>query len=220
MWARTIRGNGNHERVREKVGELSTLLLKVIYLAGIVLEIIIRVPYRTRTRQNKITDMRMDAIESVVLLLFLVGNVIVPGLFILTPWLDFANYQLPDWAGWLGVALMVGVLFVFWRAHIDLGLNWSATLAMREGHNLVTQGIYAYIRHPMYASQWLWILAQPLLLQNWIAGFAGILGFLPMYFLRVPREEKMMLDHFGDEYRAYMQRTGAVLPRFPRNTVI
>ena len=65
----------------------------------------------------------------------------------------------------------------------------------------------------MYASQWLWSTAQALLLQNWIAGWAGLALFLPLYLSRVPREEQMMLDRFGGAYHAYMDRTGRVVPR-------
>ena len=78
---------------------------------------------------------------------------------------------------------------------------------------LVTQGVYQYIRHPIYAAVWLTGLAQLSLLANWIAGLAGLLSFLPVYLVRVAREERMMLDHFGDEYRAYMNRTGTIMPR-------
>jgi len=67
----------------------------------------------------------------------------------------------------------------------------------------------------MYASEWLWGIAQALLLQNWVAGWAGLALFAPLYVLRVPREERMMLDRFGEEYRAYMDRTGRVVPRIP-----
>jgi protein-S-isoprenylcysteine O-methyltransferase Ste14 len=64
----------------------------------------------------------------------------------------------------------------------------------------------------MYASIWLWGIAQTLLLQNRIAGWAGLVLFLPLYLLRVPREERMMLNEFGEEYRAYMNRTGRIIP--------
>ncbi len=112
------------------------------------------------------------------------------------------------------MVLIAGAVFVFWRAHADLGLNWSPTLEIREKHELITGGIYSRIRHPMYASQWLWVLAQPLLLQNWIAGLLNLLVFVPFYFLRVREEERLMLEQFGDRYRTYMQQVGAVLPRF------
>ena len=79
--------------------------------------------------------------------------------------------------------------------------------------DVIFKAIYGYIRHPMYASHWLWSIAQVLLLQNWIAAFASLVTFIPLYLRRVPQEEQMMLEHFGEEYRTYMERTGRVIPR-------
>ena len=101
-----------------------------------------------------------------------------------------------------------------WRSHTDLGQNWSESLQIRQGHQLVTSGIYRHIRHPMYAFGWLFGIVQALLLQNWIAGLSGLVSFAVLYFLRVPREEQMMLDQFGEEYQSYMKRTGRVIPQW------
>ena len=90
------------------------------------------------------------------------------------------------------------------------------SLEIREEHSLVTQGVYRYTRHPMYAAHWLWGIAQALLLQNWIGGLSMLAAFIPLYLYRVPREEQMMLEHFGDEYRSYMDRAGGVVPRLGR----
>jgi protein-S-isoprenylcysteine O-methyltransferase Ste14 len=133
-----------------------------------------------------------------------------------TGWLDFADYKLPNWAGWAGVIVLAGALLVFWRAHVDLGLNWSPTLEIREKHELITSGIYRFVRHPMYASQWLWVVAQPLLLQNWIAGWLNLVVFAVFYVVRVSAEEQMMIDRFGDAYRQYRQKVGAVIPKAVR----
>jgi protein-S-isoprenylcysteine O-methyltransferase Ste14 len=57
------------------------------------------------------------------------------------------------------------------------------------------------------------VIAQPLLLQNWIAGFLNFLVFIPFYLLRVKAEEQMMLDSFGAQYQDYMKNTGRVLPK-------
>ncbi|BAL08617.1 hypothetical protein BJA01nite_38380 [Bradyrhizobium japonicum] len=64
----------------------------------------------------------------------------------------------------------------------------------------------------MYSAFWLWAIAQALLLPNWIAGLAGLVGFGVLFFGRVAREERMMLQTFGDSYRDYMARTGRVFP--------
>ncbi|MCP3919865.1 MAG: hypothetical protein GY711_30395 [bacterium] len=65
----------------------------------------------------------------------------------------------------------------------------------------------------MYAAIWLWSIAQALLLANWIAGPSALVTFAPLYFARVPREEELMGERLGDAHRAYMARTGRVLPR-------
>jgi protein-S-isoprenylcysteine O-methyltransferase Ste14 len=64
----------------------------------------------------------------------------------------------------------------------------------------------------MYSAFWLMAAGQVLLLPNWFAGLAGLVGFGVLFFLRVGKEEDMMMETFGDEYRAYMQRTKRIIP--------
>jgi protein-S-isoprenylcysteine O-methyltransferase Ste14 len=186
-----------------------------IYFLALIIEMIIRAPLNKRRRQEKMSEQRVTGQEMLILSLLLLGGFIVPLIYALTNWLDFANYTLPAWASWLGVLILAAGLFIFWRAHADLGLNWSPTLEIREKHELITRGIYGVIRHPMYASQWLVAIAQPLLLHNWIAGFLNLLAFIPFYFIRVKAEEQMMLDSFGAQYQEYVKKTGGVLPKLP-----
>ena len=185
-----------------------------VYFLALVVQILIRAPFDRKRRREKVSESRFTGQEKAILWLLLIGGLVVPIIYAATNWLEFADYNLPAWAGWLGVALTTLSLFVFWRAHVDLGANWSPTLEIHEKHKLITHGIYRFIRHPMYASQWILAFAQPLLLQNWIAGFINLLAFLPFYLLRVREEEKLMLEQFGDQYRSYMQTVGSVFPRF------
>jgi protein-S-isoprenylcysteine O-methyltransferase Ste14 len=189
-------------------------IFTALYFAALIVQIIIRAPFNKRRKLEKMSERRVTGQEIFILSLLLLGGFIIPVIYAATDWLDFANYTLPAWAGWLGVLLLVAGLFIFWRAHADLGLNWSPSLEIREKHELITNGIYGVIRHPMYASQWLVVIAQPLLLQNWIAGFLNLLAFLLFYRLRVQAEEQLMLETFGDQYQAYMQKVGGVLPKF------
>jgi protein-S-isoprenylcysteine O-methyltransferase Ste14 len=108
---------------------------------------------------------------------------------------------------------MCFALWLFWRSHTDLGRNWSVTLEVRKGHQLVSNGVYRSIRHPMYASIWLTSVAQGLLLQNWLAGWPGLVTFGLMYFVRISREERMMCEVFGQQYRDYMRQTGRIFPQ-------
>ncbi|MFN8400914.1 MAG: protein-S-isoprenylcysteine O-methyltransferase [Anaerolineales bacterium] len=188
-------------------------IFEVVYWAALVAEMIIRAPLNKKRKEEKMSEQRVSSQEKIILFLLLIGMMILPLIYSATKWLDFANYSLPPWAGWLGVVMMVGAIVVFWRSHADLGLNWSPSLEIREKHELITRGIYGVIRHPMYASQWLWVLAQPLLLQNWLAGFINLLVFIPFYLLRVQAEEQMMIDRFGEQYKTYMTKTGRVIPK-------
>ncbi len=189
-------------------------IFTAIYLAALIIQIIIRAPVNERRKREKMREQRVTTQERVLFTLLSLGGFFIPIVYAATNWLDFANYKLPDWAGWIGVLLAAGAVFVFWRGHADLGLNWSPSLEIREKHELITRGIYGVVRHPMYASQWLLVIAQPLLLQNWIAGFLGLLTFILFYFLRVKAEEKMTMEIFGDQYHAYMQKVGAIFPKF------
>ena len=186
---------------------------EIVYWAAIVAEMMIRAPISRKQRKEAKSESRVSTQEKILLGLLFLAMFFLPLIYSATSWLDFANYSLPVWAGWLGVILILLALLIFWRSHTDLGLNWSPSLEIRTEHELITKGIFGYIRHPMYASQWIWVIAQPLLLQNWIAGFLDLFVFIAFYFLRVRAEEKMMLDTFGDEYCEYMNKTGAVFPK-------
>lgn len=191
--------------------------LKALYFLGVLAQIAIRLPHERRRNRTRIAVDRVGELERSLVGLLFVGSFLLPTLYALTPWLDRADYHRSPLAGarmgGLGATIMAGALWLFWRSHADLGRNWSPSLQLREEHELVSGGVYRYIRHPMYASQWLWVIGQVLVLRNWIAGWAGLATFVPLYALRVPREERMMLDRFGGEYRAYMHRTGRVIPR-------
>jgi protein-S-isoprenylcysteine O-methyltransferase Ste14 len=189
----------------------------VAYFVGMVVEIVIRAPYAMQRRKVERIDRRVTMPEAIALMVLSLGSFVIPLVYALTSVLSFADYgvsaQVRFLLGVAGLVPLVAALWVFWRSHHDLGANWSPSLEIGARHQLVTHGVYASIRHPMYASFLLWGLAQPLLLQNWIAGFGGLVVFLVLLFARVPGEESMMLDHFGDEYRAYRARTGRVIPR-------
>lgn len=186
---------------------------EIIYGIGVLIMTLTRLPYWWRARTMRIVVDRKTAREKSLLTLLAVGMGVLPAVYIFTPLLNFANYTLRSWAGWTGAGIFAVGLAVFWRAHATLGPYWSDSLQLREGHPLITSGIYRYIRHPMYAFGWLMSIAQALLVQNWIAGLSGLVSFGLLYFLRVPREEHMLLDQFGESYRSYMKKTGRIIPR-------
>jgi protein-S-isoprenylcysteine O-methyltransferase Ste14 len=185
----------------------------VVFFMGFVLYLGIRGKFARQVKRNELTVRKVDVQEKLLMAFTIAGSTLPVLLYLFSSWLAFADYRLPAAAPWCGVAVMLVALWLFWRSHADLGLNWSVTLEIRKEHQLITHGIYRSIRHPMYAAIWLFSLAQALLVANWFAGGAALVVFAPMYFLRTPREERLMCEVFGQEYHDYMARTGRLWPR-------
>jgi protein-S-isoprenylcysteine O-methyltransferase Ste14 len=126
-------------------------------------------------------------------------------------WLAWSNLSLPLWLRWLGVPGAVGVVWMGYVAHRSLGSNYTPDLRTKVGHQVVAEGIYAWIRHPMYTSFFVLLATYFLLTANWFIGLLG-LGYSLLIVERAGQEEQMLIERFGDEYRIYMQRTGRFLP--------
>jgi protein-S-isoprenylcysteine O-methyltransferase Ste14 len=185
---------------------------KMILMAGAVAWFLIRLPHQHRSAKTSIAKSARGAREAILLACSLTGLGLVPLIYILTGAPRFADYPFAPVQGWLGAALFVAALWLFHRTHRTLGRNWSDSLEVRERHTLVTAGPYRLVRHPMYSAFFLWALAQALLLPNWVAGPAGLVGFGMLFFFRVGREEQLMLETFGDQYRTFMKRTARIVP--------
>jgi len=132
--------------------------------------------------------------------------------FLGAKWIDVFSFPLPAWLRWTGLAIgFISVIFWTWT-QLTLDTQWSAQLQLTEHHHLVTTGPYARIRHPLYAGMLGWGMALSLLTANWIFVAVSLLAIAGLLW-RVPKEEQMMIEAFGEEYKAYMQRTGRYFPR-------
>ena len=116
----------------------------------------------------------------------------------------------------LGLAMLVfgGYLrFMSRRQLMGAGLTMlgSSRLVIAEGQRLVTDSLYRRIRHPLYLGEITRNLGFTLILTSGY-GFALVLLGSVFLFFRIRREERMMLDEFGDEYREYMAHTWRLIP--------
>jgi protein-S-isoprenylcysteine O-methyltransferase Ste14 len=185
----------------------------LVFLAGFAVYVALRGHYEQLAKGQPVVERRRGAREVVALVFVGIGCMLLPVLYLATPWLGFADYSPPRALPWLGVPAMLGGLWLFWRSHRDLGRFFSATLEIRDGHQLVTTGVYRRVRHPMYAAIWLFSLAQGLLLGNWLAGWSALATFGLLYWLRIEHEERLLLDRFGEAWRAHCAVTGRLWPR-------
>ena len=126
------------------------------------------------------------------------------------------------WISMSGVALFVLANLLRLRAIQALGSFWSLHVEIREGHQFVRSGPYAFIRHPAYASFVLEHIAVPLAGNAWWSLTASFLLYIPMVLLRLNKEESALVIRFGDAYRAYQCDVGALIPKliaFRRRTI-
>lgn len=141
------------------------------------------------------------------------GMIIVPLIVVFSSYLDFTRMGLDEFTRWFAFIIYALNLWFFWWAHKILGENWSNFLEIKKGHKLIKEGPYKLIRHPMYTHFWVLVITQGLILDNWAVLIFGIVVWAAAYFVRVPKEEKMMIKEFGNKYKEYMKKTGKVLPR-------
>jgi protein-S-isoprenylcysteine O-methyltransferase Ste14 len=187
-------------------------LAEFVWFAGLVGWYVIRQPFERRAKKIGVTKSLFDRRESSLLVIALVGLLVIPAIYVLTGFPAALDRPFIPAIAWLGLVPLVAALWLFRRSHVDLGRYWSISLEVREQHAVVKTGVYRHIRHPMYSSFFLLGVAQLLLLPNWLAGFAGIAGAGVLFAFRVAREEQMMLESFGDDYRAYMASTKRIIP--------
>jgi protein-S-isoprenylcysteine O-methyltransferase Ste14 len=111
---------------------------------------------------------------------------------------------------WTAAALsVIGVSFAIW-ARVHLGRNWSSHPTMKEHHELVTTGPYAYVRHPIYTGIILMALGTALTGSLWGIWVFAVASFV--FISRISKEEKIMLELFPTEYPAYQARTKKLIP--------
>jgi len=144
--------------------------------------------------------------------------------FVISFWLLFASFSrhgrfpydlvvVPHSFALNGVSVALAVLglsVAIW-ARVTLGRNWSGTVTFKENHELIVRGPYALVRHPIYTALLLMFLGTALDIGT-VGGLVGWAVFFLSFWIKLQQEEALMIEHFGDQYRAYKQRVRALIP--------
>jgi protein-S-isoprenylcysteine O-methyltransferase Ste14 len=171
------------------------------------------------TRKNTASDentlkMREEGLATRMAgILSMIGFIAIIAYVINPVWMAWAALALPLWLRWTGVGIALAGFALLQWAQNTLGKNWSDTPRMMKEQRLVTNGPYQWIRHPIYTA-FLLILGSTLFISaNWLIGLTWA-GMTVLEILsRIHFEESIMLEYFGDEYREYMKKTGAFMPK-------
>lgn len=111
----------------------------------------------------------------------------------------------------IGAAItVIGLLIAIWARKL-LADNWSSNVEIKKQHQLITSGVYKFIRHPIYSG--LLLMAFGTFLAS--ATISSLLLFLILFFFmiyKLTNEEKLLLEHFPTEYFQYKKHTKALIP--------
>lgn len=112
----------------------------------------------------------------------------------------------------IAIAAGVSAVWIMLAAIRALGKQWSLTARVLEGHNLITTGPYALVRHPIYTALLNMTIATGLAQSNWLALAIAIPVYLTGTMIRMKSEERLLKETFGAEYEAFARRVPALIP--------
>jgi protein-S-isoprenylcysteine O-methyltransferase Ste14 len=142
--------------------------------------------------------------------------VVVGALLLVIPrqplhWLN-ARFVPPTMAMyWLGfVIVAAGLGFAVW-ARLHLGRNWSATVTIKQDHELVRTGPYGLVCHPIYSGILLAVLGTAIAIGEW-RGLIAFVLFTVGFVIKLKAEERFMSETFGEQYARYRAEVPALVP--------
>ena len=159
---------------------------------------------RTIARESSVSRLTYTALMGIGAALLFFGWEFGPLTGRLFPWTEPI--------AWLGVALtVVGLGFTVW-ARVQIGRNWSGSVTLKEGHELIRSGPYAVTRHPIYTGLIFAMIGTALTLDR-LAAVPGLVLVTAGIVAKVRSEERLLLSHFGDAYQTYRAQVPALIPR-------
>ena len=159
-------------------------------------------PLQNESRES----MTLLGLFGLVMLIALIAYVFYSTSF---PWMQL---QLIPLARWIGVIVGLICLPLIAWVQRTLGASFSKTLTIQEDHKLITSGPYSRVRHPIYSVFTIWFLSWLLITAHLLFAVTWVL-WLCYIVIRIPQEEAMLIEQFGDEYKEYMEKTGSLFPR-------
>ena len=159
------------------------------------------------------TTQRLEPAASRILraLTYLIAIILLLTTRIPLPWLYLQLWPQGLWPFWVGAGIMVaGVAFAVW-AREHLGSNWSRSVTIKQGHELITTGPYAVVRHPIYTGFLAGFLGTAIALSQ-VRGFISFGLILLILGVKLRIEEQWMRSQFGETYGTYSHQTAALVP--------
>jgi protein-S-isoprenylcysteine O-methyltransferase Ste14 len=193
------------------------LVFRMIFIGVFALGLSISTYYRRRARKSgEAIYRRQEGALALILRLVMALPLLLAILFyaFVPRWMEWSAISLPVWVRWIGAWLGVACLPLLWWVLSSIGSNISETVLTKWEHELVTQGPYRWVRHPLYGVALLKVLALSLIAGNWFMALLWLIGVLVFRCVVIPIEEAKLIAAFDGAYEQYRARTGALAPRF------
>ena len=192
----------------------SEAVFRYLFAAGAVSMMSIRLYYQAKVLHGKVevregsVSLIAGSIAALTTIVFGIEYLVYPGLF---PFAYALRY--PGWLRWLGAAVLGAGLVLLWLSHHHLGTSFHSLVASKEDQKLVTTGPYRWMRHPIYTAYLMNYVGGGLLASNVVLTLVPAAAYAILVGIRMPREEELLQERFGEAYREYVKRTGRLLPR-------
>jgi protein-S-isoprenylcysteine O-methyltransferase Ste14 len=164
---------------------------------------------------NAMSEGESDKLVRRQKLFVLLGTLVSGLLHFFAPYSDRRRWLTLDervWLRYCGLLIFAAGGFYATYAPLYLGKYFSIEVTIQEGHKLITTGPFSRIRHPRYLGFIMLSFGFALVYRS-IFGLIAAAAMTALILWRISDEEKMLIGHFGDEYRAYQRRTGRVFPK-------
>ena len=159
------------------------------------------------------TTVRRETLRSrsVYVVLGIIGGLLIGWPGRAAGWLAERLWPRSPTSWWIGVALLcAGLAFAVW-ARVVLGRNWSGSVTVKEGHELIRSGPYGYVRHPIYTGLITALLGTAVTI-GMVRTFLGVALIIAAFLRKMRTEERFMRETFPDEYQRYSAEVPALVP--------
>jgi protein-S-isoprenylcysteine O-methyltransferase Ste14 len=163
-----------------------------------------------RTKRSQSTDRRFDK-SSLRLLWITIALSVNIGILLSFQRIGYFGNGSPLFP-FAGLVLIVCGLLVRWLAIISLKHQFTVDISITRNHQLVTKGIYRFVRHPAYAGSLLSFFGLGLFFSNSLSMLIIFIPICAAFLYRIRVEEKALLDNFGEEYLNYCASTKRLIP--------
>jgi len=126
-------------------------------------------------------------------------------------WLRENYIEHTNMVGTIGLSISIFGAIIACTSRYTLGKNWSLSVQRKENHQLIHDGIYKIVRHPIYTGLLLLFIGNAIIVGDYRAIIAVLIVFVSLW-LKLKKEEKLLIETFGIEYKEYKNQTKALIP--------